>query len=90
MRRLLLAAYFFEVGLLLVLVPWSSFWNHNALLEAVPLLHRLTRSAYVRGSVSGLGLVNLGLCLAELWGAWAGVRRRTRATVEPLGGLDAR
>jgi hypothetical protein len=65
-RRLLFAAYFFEVGLLLVIVPWSSFWDQNLLLEAIPFVHDWTRSPYVRGAVSGLGLVNMGAGVAEL------------------------
>jgi hypothetical protein len=32
LRRLLFAAYFFEVGFLLVIIPWSTFWDQNALL----------------------------------------------------------
>jgi hypothetical protein len=69
-RRLLVATYFVEVGLLLLLIPWSSFWDRNTLLEAVPVLHVWTRSPYVRGAVSGLGAVNVGAGLAEFWSAW--------------------
>ena len=69
-RRLLVATYFVEVGLLLLLIPWSSFWDRNTLLEAVPAVHMWTRSPYVRGAVSGLGAVNLGAGVAEFWSAW--------------------
>jgi hypothetical protein len=86
LRRLLFAAYFFEVGLLLVLVPWSSFWDHNSLLEAVPVVHGFTRSPYVRGAVSGLGLVNLAMGLAELWGGWTGRRRSTSPPFQSVTG----
>jgi hypothetical protein len=58
------------VGLLLVIVPWSSFWDQNVLLEALPLLHEWTRSPYVRGAVSGLGLVNMAAGFAEVARAW--------------------
>jgi hypothetical protein len=70
LRRLLFAAYFFEVGLLLAIIPWSSFWEHNAVLEAVSSVHTWTRSAYVRGAVSGLGIVNLMAGVGELLSAW--------------------
>jgi hypothetical protein len=70
LRRLLFAAYFFEVGLLLLIVPWSTFWDRNVLLEAIPAVYRLTRSEFVRGAVSGLGALNLGVGLAELAAAW--------------------
>ena len=36
LRRLLFAAYFFEVGFLLVIVPWSTFWDHNASSRPIP------------------------------------------------------
>jgi hypothetical protein len=72
LRRLLFAAYFFEVGLLLVIVPWSSFWDRNVLLEALPLLYEWTRSPYVRGAVSGFGVVNMAAGLVEVAKAWQG------------------
>ncbi len=59
MTRLLFIAYFLEVGLLLVLVPWSAYWDRNALLTWVPQFEALARNPFVRGAVSGLGLVNL-------------------------------
>jgi hypothetical protein len=84
------ATYFIEVGLLLLIIPWSAFWDRNTLLEAVPAVHALTRSPYVRGAVSGLGAVNLGAGVAEMWGAWAARRRglaagADRASVPPGG-----
>src|SRR5688500_13888090 len=54
LKRLLLVAYFIEVGLLLVLVPWSQFWERNYFLTAYPALHDIIRNNYVRGAVSGL------------------------------------
>ena len=74
LRRLLFAAYFFEVGFLLVIIPWSTFWDQNALLEAIPAVYRWTRSEFMRGAVSGLGALNIGAGLAEL--AAAGIGRR--------------
>ena len=41
LKRLLLVAYFIEVGLLLVLVPWSPFWERNYFLTAFPALHEI-------------------------------------------------
>ena len=66
LKRLLLVAYFIEVGLLLVLVPWSSFWERNYFLTALPTLHEIIRNNYVRGAVSGLGVVNLLMGFNEL------------------------
>ena len=59
LRRLIFVAYFLEVGLLLVLVPWSVFWERNYFAEIFPLLPHVLRNNFVRGAVSGLGVVNL-------------------------------
>ncbi len=59
LRRLLYMAYFLEVGLLLVLVPWSAFWERNYFVGLFPPLLLVLRNNFVRGGVSGLGIVNL-------------------------------
>ena len=83
LRRLLFAAYFFEVGLLLVIIPWSTFWDQNAVLEAIPAVYRWTRSEFVRGAISGVGALNVGAGLAELVAAWAGRRRDGEHVLRP-------
>jgi hypothetical protein len=64
--RLLLVAYFLEVGLVLVVVPWSTFWERNFFAEALPALNGFLKNNFVRGAISGLGIVNLGVGLIEL------------------------
>ena len=66
MMRLLLAALFIETGIVLAVVPWSSFWERNYFAESVPLLHAIITNNFVRGAVSGLGFVNLLAGAAEL------------------------
>ena len=65
-KRIILIAYFLEVGLLLVLVPWSAFWERNYFAESLPVLQSILRNNFVRGAVSGLGVVNLLSGLNEL------------------------
>jgi hypothetical protein len=65
-KRLLIVAFFFEFGIALLVVPWSSFWDRNYFAEAVPLIHTIIRNNFVRGAVSGLGVVNLAAGLAEI------------------------
>jgi hypothetical protein len=65
-RRLLLASLFLWTGFLLILVPWSVFWDRNYFAQALPAIQALMGNPYVRGAVSGLGVVNLYLGLAEL------------------------
>lgn len=81
-RRLLVAAYFFEVGLLLLIVPWSTFWDRNLLLEAVPALHHVSREPFVRGAVSGLGFLNIVAGTLEVLAAFH-ARRTTNLPGDP-------
>ena len=59
LSRLLFIVYFIEVGLMLIIVPWSSFWDHNYFAASWPPLHGIIRNNFLRGAVSGLGLVNV-------------------------------
>lgn len=54
------------LGVILVYFPWSDFWNWNYLLTRAPALRPLWLNPYVRGAVSGLGMVNLYIALTEL------------------------
>ena len=66
MIRLLLIVFFLEVGLVLAVAPWSVFWDRNYFVALLPMLHGVITSPYVRGAISGLGLVNLLAAVAEL------------------------
>ena len=59
-------AFFLEVGLLLVVLPWSGFWEHNYFAAAWPPLQSVLTNNFVRGGVTGLGLVNLCAGFADL------------------------
>jgi len=59
-------ALLIEAGLLLVLIPWSAFWDRNYFADAVPGLHDFITNNFVRGAVSGLGVLNLFAALSEL------------------------
>jgi hypothetical protein len=64
---LLFVALLLEVGLLLVLIPWSRFWERNYFADVIPVLQMALANNYVRGAVSGLGLVNIWLAIVELY-----------------------
>jgi hypothetical protein len=53
------------VGVILAVVPWTTLWDANYLLQPYPAVRALLLSGYVRGTVSGLGLVNIVLALDE-------------------------
>jgi hypothetical protein len=65
-RRLAYVAFFFEVGFLLVVLPWSDFWEHNYFAVAWPAVESIVMNNFVRGGVSGLGVVNLAAGFTEL------------------------
>jgi hypothetical protein len=53
------------VGFVLVVSPWTSLWESNWLLQPHPLLRVILLSAFTRGAVSGLGVVNILLALHD-------------------------
>jgi hypothetical protein len=59
-------AFFIEVGLLLIVLPWSSFWERNYFGYAWPLVRPFLTNDFVRGGISGLGVLNLLAGFAEL------------------------
>jgi hypothetical protein len=65
--RLLLTAFFFEAGLVLLIVPWSVYWERNYFVQLLPLFEPFLTNTFVRGAVSGLGLVNLLAGCVEIW-----------------------
>ena len=75
LSRLVFLAYFVEVGLVLLVVPWSPFWDRNYFLDLWPALSTVTRNNLVRGAVSGLGVINLWAAMSEL-AALFGLRGR--------------
>ena len=64
--RLLLTAFFLETGAVLLLAPWSQFWDRNYFAQGMPFIHALMINNFVRGAVSGLGIVNMGAAVAEI------------------------
>lgn len=66
MKRLVYAAGFLELGLVLVVIPWSMYWDRNYFAQAVPAVHQLITNNFVRGAVSGLGVINMAIGIAEL------------------------
>ena len=63
---MIFVAFFVEVGLLLIVLPWSSFWERNYFVSVLPILQPLMTNNFVRGAISGLGVLNLLAGLAEL------------------------
>jgi hypothetical protein len=61
MSRLLAVAFIlfcFEVGIFLILIPWSQFWESNLLLDYVSFLRPLVLHTFFRAGVSILGAID--------------------------------
>jgi hypothetical protein len=55
-----------ELGLVLLALPWvTSYWFGGSLLSQWPELQRILQSGFVRGAISGLGLLDIWLGISE-------------------------
>jgi hypothetical protein len=83
--RLLLVAFFLEVGFVLIVAPWSSFWDRNYFAESLPLVDAVISNNYVRGAVSGLGVINVAAGIVELFSLLIArhVDRRPASSISP-------
>jgi len=52
-----------ELGLFLLVLPWTWLWEYNYFLQRFPGAAPLLLNFFLRGAVSGLGLVDIGLAL---------------------------
>ena len=60
---------------MLIIAPWSGFWERNFFAQ-LPAVSGWISNAFVRGGVSGIGIITALAGLAELGGAFG--RRRSR------------
>ena len=65
-----------EMGLLIILIPWSAFWDGNYFLNRYPVLIPILLNPYMRGAISGLGVINAVMAVDSF-------RRRRPATAPP-------
>lgn len=56
-----------EIGLFLLVFPWSEYWQANYFASLAPQWRQYWMNTYLRGGVSGLGVANLYLSLTELF-----------------------
>ena len=66
-----------EVGLVLLLLPWTLLWDNNYFFSLQPQHSEFWLSNHLRGAVSGIGLVNLWMGVDEALGIFQ--RNRGRA-----------
>ncbi len=54
-----------EVGIVLMVGPWTHAWTENSLSASFPAIQEFLMNDFVRGAVSGLGLIDF----------WIGISR---------------
>lgn len=64
--HVLVVLLWIELGILLILVPWSEYWEINSFLYEYPRIRIVAGNAFLRGAISGLGVVNVLLAL-QFW-----------------------
>jgi hypothetical protein len=57
---------------LLVVGPWTAWWSQNFFARAVPWLGDWMASGFVRGGVTGVGLLTTGAGLRDLTALFVG------------------
>ena len=53
------------LGVLLLILPWTSNWTDNHFLLAYPALREIVTNEFVRGMCSGLGLLDIWIGFSE-------------------------
>lgn len=57
--------FFIELGMLLVVLPWTPLWSNNSLFTTLPGLRTFLGNGFVRGLVTGLGFINLWIGISD-------------------------
>lgn len=65
-----------ELGLFIAVLPWISVWNQNSFVLTHPGLRDFLGNNFVRGAISGLGILDLWI------GIWEAVHYRDPVAIE--------
>jgi len=63
----LLATACLVIGIFLLIFPWTPSWDNNYFAGLSSTLQHWWRNLYLRGAVSGIGVVNLYISLVEVF-----------------------
>ena len=53
------------LGMIVAVLPWKEAWTENSLIIGLPTVRQILAHNFVRGLVSGLGLVDIWLGVSE-------------------------
>lgn len=64
--------FYIELGMLLAVLPWTRVWTDNSLILGYPTFRAILQLSFVRGVVTGIGLVDIWI------GIWEAVHYRDK------------
>ena len=70
LSRIVFLLFCLEVGLVLLMLPWTLLWDNNYFFSLQPQNSSFWLSNYLRGAVSGIGIVNLWMGIQEIRTMW--------------------
>lgn len=84
LSSVLFIIFCFELGLFLLIYPWTDGWTDNYFAWAIPgsamtQWHAFWANRYIRGCISGVGVVNLWIAVAEVFRLFSRRRPQPRA-----------
>jgi hypothetical protein len=66
--RVVLLLLWLALGVVLILLPWSDLWDVNYFLYQYPMLGFILKNSYLRGMISGLGVMDVMFALESFRG----------------------
>ncbi len=66
-RALVYIVFCLELGTFLLVFPWSPWWHSSLIARLAPGWYDVWTSPYLRGAVSGLGVLDIGIGLVEVF-----------------------
>jgi hypothetical protein len=66
MSLIVLVMFCLYIGVIVAFLPWKpQYWEHNGWLLSHPEIFGVVRQGWVRGMISGLGLLDIWVGLSE-------------------------
>jgi hypothetical protein len=69
LRHVLWLIILFELGVVLVILPWLQLWESNYFLSQYPLLRPYLLHPSLRGAITGLGALDILLAVDSVRGS---------------------
>ena len=82
MIRSLVILYLLEAGLILIVLPWTQFWDRNYFMGMNDSLEVVLTNPMMRGIVSGIGVVCFAVGVLEIVAVL--IRRRAEQLAAPI------